>query len=1212
MASNTEKRITAKMILDSSGYNNSLRGVNAETQKYQAQMKVASEGIKAFGKDSEKLKSVQESLSKQIEQHSKKVDIYKQSLEKTTSKMQDNVKERDRLKESLTKTESELKKFIDSSSKEVQTYAKNREELTKLNKQYDESKKKYGENSKEAEKLKEQITKLENEQKKLIDSNEKECKTYEKTKGEVEKLENEYKKKEKAVESNAKQVQSYETNLNKANAQMTKTQGELKKVTEELDKQNNKWVQAGEKLEKHSKSIKDTGKGITEFGKDVSKLSLPIAAVGIAAGKSAIDFESAFTGVKKTVEGTDEQFAQLSKGIRNMSKEMPQSAVEIAGVAEAAGQLGIKTENIEGFTKSMVMLGDSTNMSSEQAATSLARLANITQMPQTEFDKLGSVIVHLGNNLATTESEIVEMGLRLAGAGKQIGLTEGQTLGLAGAFSSVGIEAEMGGSAISKVMVKMQAAATIGSEQAKKLSQATGMSMRELELLASNNGKAFKEVASSLNMTTAEMNSIIKSSKELDNFGKIAGMTGEQFKQAFQKDASTALIAFIRGLGNAENAGTSAIEMLEEMGIKEVRLRDSLLRAANAGTLLEDSVNMGTKAWGENVALVNEASQRYETTESKLKMAKNQIVDAGITIGNNLLPVVRDAAVKVADLTKRFSELSPETQQTIMKVAGFAAVTGPAIVGIGKLTTGIGSILGLAGKISGGIGKFRLAMKGAEVAATGIGTATGAASTGMGAMGLLAKAGPLLLNPYALAIGAVGIGAVALGKHLSQDAVPKVDLFAKKVETTTKTIKTSNGNIIQTHGQMTKTISEGTKKAVGEYIKLDDGARKSLMNLYTNGKKISVDTKNELVKNYDDMGGKIKSGIDKHSKEDLKIMKDFLKNSKDITKEEQDKILQDLQENNTKKQTEINGYTKRITEILTKASADNREVTKEEQEEINGLQDKMRENAVKSLSDSEVESKLIMERLKEYSGRITLEQAGEVIKNAETQRKKSVSEAESQYDNTVRNIIRMRDETGTISAEQATKMIEEAERQKKESVDKAEDMKKQIVEKVKEQGGDIIHQLDTNNGNIQKNWSGLTNWFNKNPIVRWIKTKVDEASANSRETIGRTYTGTNYWKGGLTYLHDQPGTNNNYELYDLPRGTRVFNHDASQDLVMKTAEDVASKVANGVLSKFNNIDGNSNSEPILIQIPVIIEGREIARASAKYMNQELAYNNRGW
>ena len=121
-----------------------------------------------------------------------------------------------------------------------------------------------------------------------------------------------------------------------------------------------------------------------------------------------------------------------------MSKRMPQSASQIAQVAEAAGQLGIQTENILGFTETMVMLGDATNMTSDQAATALARLANITGMSQKDFDRLGSTIVALGNNLATTESEIVEMGLRLAGTASQVGMTEDQILALAAAMSSVG------------------------------------------------------------------------------------------------------------------------------------------------------------------------------------------------------------------------------------------------------------------------------------------------------------------------------------------------------------------------------------------------------------------------------------------------------------------------------------------------------------------------------------------------------------------------------------------------------------------------------------------------------------------------------------------------------------------------------------------------------------------------------------------------------
>ena len=186
--------------------------------------------------------------------------------------------------------------------------------------------------------------------------------------------------------------------------------------------------------------FKSLGNSLKTVGSTMTKsVTLPLAALGTVATKSAVDFESAFAGVRKTVDATDKELAKIEKGIKSMAKEMPTAATEIAGVAEAAGQLGIQTDNILGFTKTMVMLGDSTNMSADEAATSLARLANITGMSQKDFDKLGSTIVALGNNLATTESEITAMGLRLAGAGAQIGMSEAQILSFAGALSSVGL-----------------------------------------------------------------------------------------------------------------------------------------------------------------------------------------------------------------------------------------------------------------------------------------------------------------------------------------------------------------------------------------------------------------------------------------------------------------------------------------------------------------------------------------------------------------------------------------------------------------------------------------------------------------------------------------------------------------------------------------------------------------------------------------------------
>lgn len=75
-------------------------------------------------------------------------------------------------------------------------------------------------------------------------------------------------------------------------------------------------------------------------------------------------------------------YSDLEKGLRNLATQLPGSHQEIANVAEAAGQLGIKTENVVSFTKTMIDMGESTNMSAETAATSLARFANITQMSQ--------------------------------------------------------------------------------------------------------------------------------------------------------------------------------------------------------------------------------------------------------------------------------------------------------------------------------------------------------------------------------------------------------------------------------------------------------------------------------------------------------------------------------------------------------------------------------------------------------------------------------------------------------------------------------------------------------------------------------------------------------------------------------------------------------------------------------------------------------------
>lgn len=366
------------------------------------------------------------------------------------------------------------------------------------------------------------------------------------------------------------------------------------KITTELD--NSQAEQAMSKLGKLVKT------GIAALG--ISKIASEIGQLGGYVLQTGLLFESAFAGVEKTVDATDAELQQFRSGIREMSTEIPQTAAEIASVAEAAGQLGIRNEYLLGFTEAMSNLGVATNMSATEAATSLARLANITQMPQENFDRLGSTIVALGNNLATTESEITEMGLRLAGAGKQVGMSEAQILGLAGAISSVGIEADAGGSAVSTIMTKMQLAVEQGGES-------------------------------------------------LEQFANVAGMSADEFRQAFQEDAAQALVAFVEGLGTMDSRGQSAIATLSDMEITEIRQRDALLRLAGAGDVLSESLGIATQAWDENNALTNEAEKRYQTLESQIQILKNNVDDFAISLYDGIRDPMAEVVTESIDYVER-------------------------------------------------------------------------------------------------------------------------------------------------------------------------------------------------------------------------------------------------------------------------------------------------------------------------------------------------------------------------------------------------------------------------------------------------------------------------------------------------------------------------------------------------------------------------------
>ena len=489
--------------------------------------------------------------------------------------------------------------------------------------------------------------------------------------------------------------------------------------------------------------ISQMGQTISGFGSALTRgVTAPIVAGAGLVVKAAIDYESAFAGVKKTVDETATvSYQKLSDGIRQMAKELPASAVEIANVAEVAGQLGIKTEDILSFSRTMIDMGESTNLSAEEAATAIAKIANIMGLTSDEYSKFGAAVVDLGNNFATTEKDIVMMANRLAAGGKLAGLTAPEILGLATAMSSVGIEAEAGGTAMTQTLT------AIGNAVA---------------------------------LTTKD------SADDLALIAKVAEMTSEEFQQAWKEKPAEALQSFIKGLNTAHEKGANVDAILMKLGMTGIRQGNMLKSLALSSDKMSAAVQRSNQAWKENTALTNEANKRYETAESQLKMFRNQLTDIAIEFGGPLIKALRSGldAVKpwignLADLAKKFSSLSTEQQQNIIKWGLMVAALGPALKILGSGVSVIGGTVKAIGGLSKGIGvlsgsvRFLSNLSGVTSGLSAVAGSAGAVETAVAGAsagtGLLGSALGFLVSPVGLATVAL-VGATAAAVYFSKKA----------------------------------------------------------------------------------------------------------------------------------------------------------------------------------------------------------------------------------------------------------------------------------------------------------------------------------------------------------------------------------------------------------------------------------------------------------
>lgn len=644
--SDTLRDLVVSLSLNSNDFDKNIRLISKQIKEAESEFNLAAAGVEGFENSLAGFRAKAELIRKQLDGQNKAVDQYTRKLQAAQKRLEDESGRHAVISERLVEERKErdrLKEVVDEQTKRVL-------ELTKAQ----------GADSAATNEARNKLAEYVGEQQNVNEA----IKTH-----------------ESQLVAIQKQVNKTDGVIQNARIGLNDTQAKVKELTHELKLNENAWYTHGLAMQSFAGRVNTTAESLDRTGSRLTAtVTTPLLALGGAAVKASIDYEDAFASVRKTIEVTGEDaevfFQNLSDSVVDMSTQFATSATDIAEVMAIAGQLGIENDRLEEFTETIIRMGMSTNLAGEEAASQMARFANITGMQQSEFGRMGSTLVELGNKFATTEAEIMSMAMRIAAAGTQVGMEEQEILGFAAALSSLGIEAEAGGSAFSKALKKMEVAVATGSD-------------------------------------------------ELNDFAKVAGMTRSEFAAIWEENPAEAFQAFIVGLANLDEQGISAIATLEEIGITELRLSDTLLRSTNAYEVLADAQVKAAYAWEDGTALIEESEKRLDTTASRLTNIKNSLIATGMQFADTMAPELERVVGWLEDTVEWISNLDEGTRRNIVNMAMWAAGIGPVIKGLGKATGAVGTTIETVGKLAEAFGKANVKFKETRQASLALGTLLG-------------------------------------------------------------------------------------------------------------------------------------------------------------------------------------------------------------------------------------------------------------------------------------------------------------------------------------------------------------------------------------------------------------------------------------------------------------------------------------------------------
>lgn len=367
-------------------------------------------------------------------------------------------------------------------------------------------------------------------------------------------------------------------------------------------------------------------------------------AIGLSINK-AQSWETAMSEINKTVDfAAEDGLANMRKGLQELTTQIPQTFEELAAVTATGGQLGIAEENLLGFTETMAKMGVAFDIPAQQAADSMAKIANVFQIPIANIDRLGDAINTLSNNTPATAAQLIDSLQRVGGVAKVFGLSADATLGLTGALIAMGKPAEVASTAVNSLLT-----------------------------------------------TFSTLDNATKS--QIIGFEKL-GLNIDDFSQLVKTDGKQAIITYLEAinkLDQSERIGTNALIIGKEFGDDLTMLAGSVGVLESNWAMLGETVNTTKDYFG---SMDVEFEKISATSANKMVLFKNNIDGVVASVGDAFIPALNELLLNMTPMVATIGTwvaANPELIQQITLIGG--ALLG-SIVGLKLAVDGFMAVKG--------------------------------------------------------------------------------------------------------------------------------------------------------------------------------------------------------------------------------------------------------------------------------------------------------------------------------------------------------------------------------------------------------------------------------------------------------------------------------------------------------------------------------------